>query len=192
MKDAIVDGDEKKVRLLMKAGVSLASDSPGLYPFVYSAVVNRHFDLVKLCQAEGADMQFPGLLSAAIEPRGNPGPSVEIANHILDTTDLPQEELDSGLISASANGAHQLAQRLIDLGADVNHVFDRTFFFPLESAVRVGDIEMVRLLLANGADPRRHDIREHDDLGRTVKVCTLIELAEKGSHREIVELLKAA
>ena len=192
MREAIADGDEKKVRLLMKAGVDVAGTDEKGWPFIECAVINRHMHLVKLLEAEGADMLTPGLICQAIESRGGHGPSRELALYILNGYDLSKEELDGALLSAAGNGDLIVAQALIDRGADVNATSGVTFSFPLWLAVVVRDIEMVRLLLANGADPRKHKIRDRDDEGNVIAVGSLAEMAEISGETELAKLLNAA
>jgi ankyrin repeat protein len=192
MREAIVDGNEQKVRLLMKAGVDVAGADETGTPYLSYAVIGRHMHLVKLLEAEGADMLTPGLLCRAIEAPAGEGPHRELALHILTNNELPQEERDWGLICASGSGDMELAKALIERGANVNYASDVTFVFPLWAAVANGDIQMVRLLLAHGGDPRKNRIRDYDDKGRTITVGTLAEMADVSGHKEIAGLLSAA
>lgn len=189
MYDAVSDGDEKKVRLLLKAGVDAAGCSETGHAFIARAVVCLHMHIVKLLEAEGADMATPGMLCSAIEPRGS-APDRELALYILNATELPQEEISDGLVSAAGLGDLELAQELIDRGADVNVFWNATLVFPLWSAVVAGDTDMVRLLLANGADPKRYKVCDYDEEGNVVAHGTLVDLAEAKGHPELAEFLK--
>ena len=57
-------------------------------------------------------------------------------------------------------------------------------------AVSDGDEKKVRLLLENGADPKRYKVCDYDEEGNVVAHDTLMDLAESHGHPELVEFLK--
>ena len=73
-------------------------------------------------------------------------------------------------------GHLQVAQLLIDHGADVNAIVDG-YSPPLDVSAWSGNVEMVKLLLANGADP---------NLGTE---ATPVESAASHNHREVFKCL---
>jgi ankyrin repeat protein len=117
MREAIAVGDEKKVCLLLAAGVSpLDGDAEGL-PFLLDAIQHRHLNIVKLLVAEGADVRQRGLMAHTLKPRGEHGPSREIAMFLASGQPLPQSEMDAGLRMAQSAGFEDVASMLISYGA---------------------------------------------------------------------------
>jgi ankyrin repeat protein len=120
---------------------------------------------------------------------------IEMVAALLDAGADPNVPADDGfppLIAAltcaiPAPGAavrtdvHQLAQLLLDHGADVGQrgVNDYT---PLHLAAARGDLEMVEMLLAHGADP--------DVITRIDDYETPLEVAAAGGRQDVVDLLR--
>jgi ankyrin repeat protein len=74
---------------------------------------------------------------------------------------LTQEELNSHLLQACADGHRDYAALAIDAGADVN-AKDTGDWTPLHFAVKAGADTVVAMLVANGAD-----VNAQDDYGNT-------------------------
>ena len=85
------------------------------------------------------------------------------------------------LLSAAGTGCIDVAQLLLERGADVN-AKDHDGWTPLIKAAQAGHTEMVQLLMDHGADPT---IADND--GRTAWM-----LAAVGGHNDIAEIFKKA
>ncbi len=87
---------------------------------------------------------------------------------------------DSLLVHCVRSRWHEGVAWLLTRGADPNGVWPRGE--PLNVAAGAGDMEMTRLLLAHGADPRITN--QHGD--------SALDAARRGSHTEIVSAMQRA
>lgn len=85
------------------------------------------------------------------------------------------------LLSAAGTGCVEVAQLLIERGADVN-AKDHDGWTPLIKAAQAGHTEMVQLLLDHGAD-----MRAADNDGRTAWMFAAV-----GGHNDIADIFKKA
>jgi len=83
------------------------------------------------------------------------------------------------LFLAAMDGNSAVAEVLLEKGADLNLAEESSGWLPLHRAVESGNLPLVRLLLAHGADP---DPRAADG-------ATPMILAEVHEHRQIADLL---
>lgn len=91
-----------------------------------------------------------------------------------------RRELPYAILKAAETGDSARVKYLLDAGADVNSVTDGRFpWTPLMNASFAGNTDVVRVLLAHGADPNRQDL----DFFRAITLA-----ADKG-HWAIVRLL---
>ena len=84
---------------------------------------------------------------------------------------------ETALILAATLGHIRTAEKLLELGADVN--LDDDGWRPLCGAVRKGNMEMIKFLISKGAD---HTLKDSFGL-------TMVELANKFKHDEVKEYL---
>ncbi len=108
------------------------------------------------------------------------------------TTALQEPDLDSGLVAAAAAGNLAGVQALMEQGADVNA--DNGFgVTALYSAADWGRVELVRLLLENGADPDSNPIsRGRSPWGKTplqLAANSNTDVAAPEARAEIIRLL---
>lgn len=192
MREAIFDGNTKKVRLLLNAGIAGNDADETGRKFIQHAVEHRQFEIVKLLADDGADLKTPKLLISAVNTRGDHGPSPEIAHYILAQVELPQSEIDDALRYACGHDDADLVKALIDRGGNVNLADDTAFRFPLLNALDNGNAAIVQILLDAGADPNLHDVRDYDAGGNVIALGTLIEFAEASGETKIADMLKAA
>ena len=189
MRNAIVDGDSAKVRLLLKAGVPAAGEVDG-FPFVWLAVSLCKEEIFDLLLGDGALITTPKLLEWAVDGGGGRlRPSTAIVQRILSELSHEKDTLNRCLRFASVSGSADVVRLLIQQGADPNGVDDQDKCFPLALAVRYGHAEIVTVLLDAGADPTQ-PVWDEDDVGDlTGTTSTLVDLAIRQGYAEIARLV---
>lgn len=188
MRDAIVDDDIAKVRLLLKAGVP-AVGAVDRFPFVCLAASLVKEEIFDLLIGNGASITTPELLDWAVDGGGGRlRPSTAIVQRILSEVAHEKETLTRCLRFASVSGSPDVVRLLIEQGADPNGV-DQDKCFPLALAVRHGHAEAVKVLLDAGADPTE-PVWDEDDVGDlTGQTSTLVDLAIRHGYPEIAKLV---
>jgi ankyrin repeat protein len=83
------------------------------------------------------------------------------------------------LHAALAGPTPDIARSLIDAGADVNAV-QQDGVTPLMEAAAIGNLDLVQVLLAHGADPSARDGQQRDAAA----------FARRGGHTTVVDLLE--
>jgi hypothetical protein len=162
--DAAAAGDARRVELALRAGAPIdARDDRGRTALLLAAS-NDHVDAARVLIAAGADpdavddqQDTPWLVTGVTG-------SVEMLEVLLPAgPDLTRGNRFGGtsLIPASERGHVDYVRRVVQTGIDVDHVNDLGWTALLE-AVILGDgseryQEIVRILLAAGADPRIAD-----------------------------------
>ncbi len=97
--------------------------------------------------------------------------------------------LNAALRYACVSGSLPVVEELLSRGADVNAHDEQFLDFPLASAVREKNLELVARLLKAGANPNMHDVvDETDDQSSTLRM-SLIEFSALKSTREITKML---
>lgn len=156
--EAAASGAVDRVRALIDADPSLvnATASDGFTPLGLAAFFRRP-DVARLLLERGAD------------------PS------IASTNKLRVAPLHSAVATDAAPVDVSIVRMLLEAGAPVNvpHLGGGT---PLHSAAYVGDMEVVRMLLDRGGDPR---MKTHD--GKTA-----IDIARERGHAAVAETLEGA
>lgn len=161
---AVAIGDEGQVRRLLTQNPTLSScRSPDGYPALHFAV----------------GMNYERIVQAILDAGGD----VDIRNKCDSTGHIGE----SALHCAAFWGRDAIARRLIKAGADVNALTDRKST-PLHDAARMTNVEVVCLLLKNGADPNGRD-KDHKtpldwcrELNRTNAAETEKVLREHGAE----------
>jgi hypothetical protein len=187
MRNAIVDGDVAKVRLLLKAGVP-ADGEVDRFPFLRVSAMLCQEEIFDLLLSHGASIT-PGFLDWAVDGGGGRlRPSIRIVQRTLSDVPHDAEALTRGLRFACVSGSVEVVQLLIERGADPNGVDDLHQDFPLSNAVSHGHAGIVQVLLDAGADPTQPVWNEDDgDLSETPS--TLVDLAIQHGYPEIARLL---
>ncbi len=150
--DAASVGRTERVAELLDRDPSLlnAYSSDGFYPLGLAAFF-AHPDTVRLLVSRGADVAQVARNPMKVQP----------------------------LHAAAAGRSFEAVQLLVDAGAPVNGKQEKGWA-PLHEAVRQGNVELVRYLLAHGADPKLQN-----DEGTSA-----IGLAAKEERHDILKLLK--
>ncbi len=90
------------------------------------------------------------------------------------------------LHSAVAGNHYEIASKLIEIGAEVNAV-QADGFTPLMGAAQNGNLQMVQLLLAHGADKNARTAKNSAQFPD----MTALDFARQGNYSEIVKLLES-
>lgn len=90
------------------------------------------------------------------------------------------------LHSAVAGNHYEIAAKLIEMGADVNAI-QADGFTPLMGAAQNGNLKMVQLLLAHGADTNARTAKNSAQFPD----MTALDFARQGNDSEIVALLES-
>lgn len=153
---AVATGDEEQVHRLLEHDPKLANSrgSDG-YPAIHFAVGMNHQNIV----------------SALLKAGGN----VDIRNE----SDHQGGKGETALHCAAFWGRFEIAQLLIDAGADVNAVSEREWA-PLHEAARLANVRVARLLLEKGA---KSDARDKDNQ-------TPLDWCRKSRSKNVAEIEK--
>jgi ankyrin repeat protein len=144
-------GDREAVLRLIKEGADINASEPWNRSAFYNAVRNRQWDTAILLLENGVQIsdeygRYRALLAAAAMD-GHIG----IIAWLLKKRTVKPEDVSSALETAAGEGKLNIAELLLNHGADVNvkDKYDRT---PLMAAAVRGQYDMVGVLLAKGAD----------------------------------------
>ena len=189
--DAIEEGDEELVRMLVEAGADVdvagwMEETP-----LHAAIEKGNVEIVRILVEAGADVNKPGWmgqtpLALAVE-EGN----AEIMEILLSAT--PASTGDSSALSqpgwmeetllhdAIEEEDEELVRMLVEAGADVDMAgwMDET---PLHAAIEKGNVEIVRILVEAGAD-----VNKPGWMGQTP-----LTLAVEEGNAEILGILLSA
>jgi ankyrin repeat protein len=189
MRDAIIDADIAKVRLLLKAGVPASGEIDG-FPFLCLAAMLVKEEIFTLLLDHGASLATPRLLDWAVDGGGGRlKPSIKIVGRIL--REIPHETsaVTAALRFACVSGNVDVVRLLLEQGADPNSRDEQHNDCPLSNAIRQGHAQVVDLLLEAGADATRPFLEE-DDLGDlTGRNITFVDLAVQHGYPEIAKMV---
>jgi ankyrin repeat protein len=157
---ASVFGHERTVRLLLARGVDIIAYHGKYGNALQAACLGGHEDIVKLLIKSGANVNAPGL------------------RLYLHTSRFFQINLELTALN-SASGYFEIAELLINSGADINHA-SPSGWTPLHLASYNGHVDFVKLLLSRGANPRTAD--------RTDGHTPLMAAVHRG-HLDVVKTL---
>ena len=150
--DAVAAGDESKVARLLESGAEIDVYDPQGYSPLNLAIWNANDGMVKLLLDNNASIESQGAtmppLHAAILNRNE-----QVAEMLLNRgADIERRSGNQTVLAiAAAKGAEALVALLLRCGAIVN-VRDTRGLTPLFGAVRIGQTEVVKMLLRHGAD----------------------------------------
>jgi ankyrin repeat protein len=146
-------------RVLLKASADINATNPNGFSAILLAIINSHYDVAAFLLEQGADANIADEvgrtpLYAAVDmhtlPDSNlPWPSE--LNNQLTSLDLIQALLAHGANVNAQLKKQQPYRSKVDRGADTMLGTGAT---PLLRAAKAGDTEVVKVLLAKGADPK--------------------------------------
>jgi uncharacterized protein len=146
-------------KVLVKAGAEINATNPNGFSPILLAIINSHYDVAAFLLDQGADVNIADEvgrtpLYAAVDmhtlPDSNlPWPSE--LNNQLGSLDLIQTLLAHGANVNAQLKKQQPYRSKVDRGADTMLGTGTT---PLMRAAKAGDTEVVKVLLAKGADPK--------------------------------------
>ncbi len=161
------------VNELLKTGVDLNRKNEWGDTILTLAISNGDADFVRELIASGAKVQEMRRFSLPSQPN-----AVEIVNMLIESG-LSKDQMSDRLVNAIYINDIEVAKLLISHGADVNKRLNSTDPYPLITAAKKGNIQMVKLLLESGADPAARDTDGNSALSR----------AAAEGHIEVVKML---
>ncbi|MBP5403979.1 MAG: ankyrin repeat domain-containing protein [Elusimicrobiaceae bacterium] len=151
MRHAVYDNDIDTIKMLVEAGGTLEP------VYVEDAANSDFLPAVQFFVDQGVDInqEYNRPLSKACE-KGH----IEIAEYLLKTDKNSQETLDEALVELCSSSSYydnetakvNLAKLLLKQGAQANSHADAFNQTPLHGASSRGPLELVKLLVSNGAD----------------------------------------
>ena len=184
-------GHANIVKLLIDAGANMDVAEMSYFSPLSSAILGGHNDVAELLITGGADVSNLGRQGIAplhwAAMMGNSDVFGQLISHGADV-DIKANQSNVGnsplhyVVQNQKMAAEQrkeMCELLLTQSADVN-IENLKGQTPLHSAVRVGDVSIVKLLIKKGAN-----VNAKDKSGRTP-----LSLAEREGHTEIVELLR--
>jgi ankyrin repeat protein len=162
-------GDNAAVKSFLDKGADVNLRGPDGATPVMEASYAGHLETVKLLLQHGADL-------SAKKKDGASAPTLTAQKELLELfADV------STMVDAAREGKNDIVKQMIDKGTPLN-ALDRSGFTALTEASWNGRTETVKLLLANGADPR---IKKADG-------ATPLDLAIGRKQDSVVAVLKEA
>jgi ankyrin repeat protein len=146
-------------RILLKAGAEINAANPNGFSSILLAIINSHYDVAAFLLDQGADPNIADEvgrtpLYAAVDMHTLPDSNLPWPSEL--NSQLSSLDLIQALIAHGANVNAQLKKQQpyrskVDRGADTMLGTGAT---PLLRAAKAGDTEVVKVLLAKGADPK--------------------------------------
>ncbi|KAB7494203.1 Ankyrin-3 [Armadillidium nasatum] len=213
---AVLSDNKDVAEILINYGSKINMKSKDHLTPLWFAIMNKNPVMVKYLLDNGADVNLDdgNALFAAVVSK-----SLDIVNHILQSSDVNIKFLNRALRGAVTKGYNNIVQALISKGADVNQLTDdkgkANFLSPLFISSFYGFSEVTKTLIESGADVNLETHGEdreqplhmaashgHIDVVKTLMKSekinvllkdydnrTALELAVANGHLEIVQLL---
>lgn len=187
MRTAVLAGDIRKARILLKAGVPVCGGEPT--NFLCLAGMHGLEEMFDFLVANGAALNDPDVLGYSVGGSAKQRrPSTKIVQSILEAAKFDVQTLTECLRFASATENVDVVRMLLDRGADPNGQDQVYKFFPLGNAVEAGHLEVVRALLDAGADPTM-EFWDFEENALTGSTSALVDVAIRNGFPEIAKVL---
>jgi ankyrin repeat protein len=185
---AVRAGHGEAVRALLDAGANVNDAAPDGTSALVIAAINAHWELGAFLLDRGAD---PDAAAQGWTP----------LHQVARTRTLNIGQFPYPVPTGRLTGL-DLARRLIARGANVNarmtkeivdgyrNRFNRVGATPLLLAAKGADVEMIRLLAANGADPRLPNVQNTTPLLAAAGVDMLYVNEDSGTNEDALEAVK--
>ena len=195
-------GHMSLARTLVDKGAGVNTpDHHGGTPLTQAAS-SGHLEMVRFLVEMGADIDaqiYDGRTALNLAVTNG---RTRVAEYLLSMENQPNRAASSGhtpLMVAAENNLYDLAQLLIEQGADINAVHPGPGSYgalrgwtPLVFAVRAGSVRITRLLIEAGADVNHQVPPGRNTRGEPLPVRSVIDFA-RGKRREaLIELLRDA
>jgi ankyrin repeat protein len=191
--DAIRQKDLKAVRQIVATGIDLNPKS-GLHdvnkPLAYAAAYGN-LEIVQLLVKAGADLNGKVAYGDVALIKADEHENDDIIEYLIEQgadVNVPNEFGVTPFIGLCMSKKPKLVQLALKHGGDVNSSFVQKIgdgigsknSSPLGAAAFYGRLDVVEILLLNGADPRAKDCKDR----------SLVEVAKSQGHEDVAKLLQ--
>ena len=157
-------GDLETTRILVEAGANVNQTSRYGWTPLLTATQNRHYQLAAYLLAHGADPNLPNNggwtpLYIATDNRNIEGGDYPVRVADIDHLEFIKLLLDRGAdVNARVCGVESTTEQCKGDSTETRTIFTMQWLYedgatPFLRAAQSGDVELMKLLLANGADP---------------------------------------
>ncbi len=183
---AAMDGKKTVIQQAIQDGNATTAVNFEGFSALHTAAFGGQLEIVQMLAGAGMklDQVSEGKAMTALHTAAYNGHTA-VVKYLLEqkmAVDGRDGEGKSALIHAASGPFPETVQVLLDAGANVNLADQTEGFTALMTAAAEGQLEVVKLLMAHGADPTMEDVDQD----------TALSFAMKRRQTEVVEFLSAA
>ena len=185
---AVRAGHVEAVRALLDAGANVNDAAPDGTSALVIAAINAHWELGAFLLDRGADPDAAAQGWAPLHQVARTR-TLNIGQfpYPVPTGRLTGLDLARKLIARGANVNARMTKEIVD---GYRNRFNRMGATPLLLAAKGADVEMIRLLAANGADPRLPNVQNTTPLLAAAGVDMLYVNEDSGTNEDALEAVK--